>query len=676
MWIINENLEENFMFEGSTTSGASVVFTSIIAIIMIGFLYFLPIIIAVSTKNIKLKITVLFNLVGLYPVAFYFATAPKYQRKSKTVLPRNLINVLGIISSLGIIVSHFIPILYYVDEITAEKTFLNAFQCLKLNGSTEEDIRIVTIISIITIVLSALLIFGLIFRILKSKPDSRIFFISTVSSITALFFELCVVTELNLFDYWNLVITKFYLIFWIICMLIILFSTFIALLQGDGKYIETSSQEKVIEYTNVLPENLNNNSNNEKKNKKKKVIVIVSSVLAIILVFSFCGHKESKDNNKDKNSTSIQTEIKNDDFSLSYIDQTNINSGGFMAKDEKNLYIARTYGICYSKLEDMDKPFEDYFTLTEVDNLNYRPNLIADNNGNVYYMTSDEETHINEYICYNIENETYKKLFSGYIVNVIYYDDTFYYIDYIETNSKRFKLMSYSDGETKELRTMDGYCGVCNDLYAENGYIYFAQSGDENTLYRYDIDKGGDLENLLNAWISSFTVYNGKIYYSIVDEGDLMQFNPSNKENITIYSSDYDGVIKNMKLVDSDLFYTFNSNYPESNTSGNYKCNINSGVTELFLKNMRNFNCIDNQLYYLIDNDEENINDRVWIIKKYNGDVNQSITKDEAIMLSHIDDISSYFATSEDESSYIFEARDHDDLTISVNKYSGEVNAY
>lgn len=96
------------MFAGSTTSGASIVLTSIIAIIMIGFLYILPIIIAVSTKNIKLKMIVLFNLIGLYPVAFYFATAPKYQRKSKTILPRNLINILGIISSFGIIVSHFI----------------------------------------------------------------------------------------------------------------------------------------------------------------------------------------------------------------------------------------------------------------------------------------------------------------------------------------------------------------------------------------------------------------------------------------------------------------------------------------------------------------------------------------------------------------------------------------
>ncbi len=663
------------MFSGSTTSTGNVALTAIITVIIIGFLYFLPIIISVSTKNIKLKRTVLFNLIGLYPIAFYYATAPKYQSKSKTILPRNLINVLGIVSSLGIIASHFIPALFAVDEITAEKTFYNVFKLLELNGSGVEDIKIVKVICAITIVVLFLLVIGLVFRIFKRKPDSRIFFISIIALITSLFFELCVVSELHLFDYWNIGITKFYLIFWIVCIVILLSSTFIALLQGDGKHIELISQEKPIETSEIESEKFGIGSDVKKKNKRTKIIAVVAVILAIILLFSFCGHNGNNKNDSKKNDSAM-TESENKEFSLSYIDQTNINSGGFMTSDNKNIYIAKTYGICYSKLEDKDKPFEDYFTLTSVDNLNYRPNLIADNNGNIYYMTSDKETYINEYICYNIENETYKKLFSGYIVNVIYYNDTFYYIDYIGTNSKQFKLMSYNDGDIKELRTMAGYCGICNDLYAENGYIYFAQSGDENALCRYDIDKGGDIENLLSAWISSFTVCNGKIYYSIVDESDLMQFNPSNKENKTICSSDYDGVIQNVKIINDDLLYTFNSNYPESNTSGNYKCNINSGNTELFLKNMRNFNYVGNQMYYLIDNDEENINDRIWIIKKYNDDVNQTITKDDAILLSRIDDISSYYASSEDEINYIFEARDRDDLKISVNKYSGEVNAY
>lgn len=659
------------MFAGSTTSGASVVFTSIIAIIMIGFLYSLPIIIAVSTKNIKLKMTVLFNLIGLYPVAFYFATAPKYQRKSKTVLPRNLINILGIISSLGIIVSHFIPILYSVDEITAEKTFLNVFQCLKLNGSTEEDIMIVTIVSVITIILSVLLIIGLIFRILKGKPDSRIFFISTVSSITALFFELCVVTELNLFDYWNLGITKLYLIFWIVCMLIILFSTFIALLQGDGKYIETSSQEKVIEYANVLPENLNNNSNNEKKNKRKNVIVIVSIVLAIILVFSFCGHKGSKDNNKD--STLTQTEIKNDDFSLSYIDQTNINSGGFMAKDAKNLYIARTYGICYSKLEDMGKPFEDYFTLTEVDNLNYRPNLIADNSGNVYYMTSDEETHVNEYVCYNIENETYKKLFTGNIANVILYEGKLYYIDY--KNGEIAHLMVYDGEKSKELDAVSGYCN-CYDLYVQNDCIYFSISemNGPAKLYVYEIKDGDESKIIEGIMPAAYTVNGDEIYYNNELKTEIYCYNTKTKKTETVGILPDMGYAERFKLINNELWFVFCDS--EFENKAHYKLEIETAETSKQLKNSRFSNFIDNQMYYLIDNDEENIYDRVWILQKYNGDVNQSITRDDAIKLSQMHNRSSEFSMSEDESNYIFEAKDHDNLTITVNKFSGEVYAY
>lgn len=41
-------------------------------------------------------------------------------------------------------------------------------------------------------------------------------------------------------------------------------------------------------------------------------------------------------------------------------------------------------------------------------------------------------------------------------------------------------------------------------------------------------------------------------------------------------------------------------------------------------------------MYYLVDNGEENPNDRVWIIKKYNCDVNQSISKDNVIILSQM----------------------------------------